>query len=1736
MATITGGAGDDPLSGTAESDRLLGGDGDDTLFAGGGEDTLHGGAGRDRAVLDRSADTAALAAWMPAAPAQTTRVAGAVLAGIEDFTVLAGSGNDGLVGAAGDDSLSGGAGADSLQGGAGADTLVGGDGADWLLGGLGGDVLAGGAGADRFVLLEAGAAAPGSTLAATDRVVDFTPGAGDRLVLRGQAAGTALDAIASGAFAPPGGGPLLPIGFAGALAPAAAPVAGLALPDPTEGAAWLLHWLPTAAPGDGGGWLVLDVDRDGVLGAADVVARFDLPAGATIAAEDFVPGTFALAGTGGADTLIGAAGDDTALGFGGADRLEGAAGNDALDGGAGDDTLLGGADSDTLEGGAGADSLLGGDGIDLLRGGDGGDRLDGGDGADLLRGDAGNDALLGGSGDDTLVGGAGADTFAGGAGADLFVLREDGRPAASGPAEVDAILDFSRAEGDKLRLSSAWGGLADGSGATAGTIAGPDGAARPLLFVGGLPARESIAQGMALPAPRLPGLDARAAFWVPATEGGAPAGGWLVLDADGDGVLGAADLVARVGSAASPVALDASDFVAGTFFANEGGRSRAGTAGNDTLVGGTIGEIFIGSGGSDRIEGGAGSANGIAYAGLAGPVEVRFTGHGTGATTKADGGADTFAAVHAVSGTAGNDTLDASAAGSGLFATSLEGGRGNDRIVGDGGFGAQATYAAGAPFAVLLDLHAGTAADGWGGTDALVNIRRVAVASDAHDTVLGSAHDDLFLSAGGGNKVFDGRGGFDEYRYAGAGNITVALTPPVFDGLAESAYVLKPDGSTDRLQGIEAVSGGSGADSIVGSAAAERLAGGAGRDTLDGGAGLDTVRYDLLSPGTPLPVRGAVVDLAAGTATDPWGDTDTLRRIENAWGSHGADGILGAGGAGNRTWLRGLAGADTLRAAASGTLITADHAADPGGVRADLAAGAVLDGWGDRDTLLLIAHLRGGAFADSVLGSAAANWLDGAAGNDTLDGAAGADTLLGGAGDDAFFVDNALDSIVELAGEGTDTVFAAAAWTLGANIEALAFIGVADIRGVGNALDNRLSGNAGANALLGGDGDDTLDGANGNDSLSGGNGRDFLMGDAGADTLDGDAGDDRLEGGAGDDRILGGVGDDWLRGDADADSLDGGAGADALAGGDGVDTLDGGTESDTLAGEGGSDLLRGGDGDDTLLGAAGADWLRGDAGADLLDGGAEADTLEGGTEGDTLLGGAGADLLRGGGGGDLLRGGTEADTLDGGDGADTLLGDGGRESMDGGAGADLLDGGADTDTLDGGTDADTLVGGEGADLLRGGAGADLLDGGGEADALEGGAESDTLLGGAGADLLRGDAGADALDGGIDADTLEGGTEADTLLGGDGGDLLHGEAGADLLRGGAGADTLDGAGEPDLLLGEDGADLLLGGDGADTGLGGPDADTLDGGDGADLLLGGAGADLLRGGAGGDTLDGGAGDDTLDGGGGVDRLHGGAGDDLFLIDAEGAFAFEAAGGGNDTVRASVGHRLNPDIEALVLAGAADLDGEGNASANAIAGNAGSNRLSGGAGDDTLDGGPGGADTLHGGEGDDVFHVRGADDVVVEWAGQGRDTVVADIGPAGHHALAPHVEGLVLAGATARGTGNDLANRIEGNGFGNTIQAGAGGDTLLGGGGDDLLHGGAGADLFVFDPGMGSDRIADFEPGADRLLLRGLGVSGFAQFLAAAADGAGGASIDFGGGQRLLLEGVSEARLGAADLLFG
>jgi Ca2+-binding RTX toxin-like protein len=169
--------------------------------------------------------------------------------------------------------------------------------------------------------------------------------------------------------------------------------------------------------------------------------------------------------------------------------------------------------------------------------------------------------------------------------------------------------------------------------------------------------------------------------------------------------------------------------------------------------------------------------------------------------------------------------------------------------------------------------------------------------------------------------------------------------------------------------------------------------------------------------------------------------------------------------------------------------------------------------------------------------------LQGGAGSDTLTGGAGKNTLIGGIGDDTYIIKDADDQIVELAGEGMDTVWASFDYVLGSNLEVLRLSGNARV-GTGNELDNRI---------IGTDFNDRLSGLAGNDKLQGGAGHDTLLGGSGDDELQGNEGDDVLVGDAGADRLIGGAGADRLEGGEGNDTLEGGLGADMLVGGLGAD-------------------------------------------------------------------------------------------------------------------------------------------------------------------------------------------------------------------------------------------------------------------------------------------------------------------------------------------------------------------------------------------------------------------------------------------------------------------------------------------------------------------------------------------------------------------------------------------------------
>ena len=204
-------------------------------------------------------------------------------------------------------------------------------------------------------------------------------------------------------------------------------------------------------------------------------------------------------------------------------------------------------------------------------------------------------------------------------------------------------------------------------------------------------------------------------------------------------------------------------------------------------------------------------------------------------------------------------------------------------------------------------------------------------------------------------------------------------------------------------------------------------------------------------------------------------------------------------------------------------------------------------------------------------------------------------------------------------------------------------------------------------------------------------------------------------------------------------------------------------------------------------------------------------------------------------------------------------------------------------------------------------------------------------------------------------------------------------------------------------------------------------------------------------------------------------------------------------------------------------------GNDVINELSGSGGRDLLDGRGGDDVLDGGVG-ADTMRGGTGDDRYRVDDAGDLVVELTGQGNDTIVAAI--TGAYTLPDQVEALVLEAGTT-GIGNALRNLMTGHAGANRLEGRGGDDVLEGRGGNDTLLGGTGADTFVLRRGDGMDRIEDFTPGTDLLVLVGFQGSA-SSLIASAATLSAGLWIDLGSGDGLLLAGLAAGRLAASDLV--
>ncbi|MBW8880304.1 MAG: hypothetical protein JF615_02445, partial [Asticcacaulis sp.] len=177
---------------------------------------------------------------------------------------------------------------------------------------------------------------------------------------------------------------------------------------------------------------------------------------------------------------------------------------------------------------------------------------------------------------------------------------------------------------------------------------------------------------------------------------------------------------------------------------------------------------------------------------------------------------------------------------------------------------------------------------------------------------------------------------------------------------------------------------------------------------------------------------------------------------------------------------------------------------------------------------------------------------------------------------------------------------------------------------------------------------------------------------------------------------------------------------------------------------------------------------------------------------------------------------------------------------------------------------------------------------------------------------------------------------------------------------------------------------------------------------------------------------------------------------------SFTFAARSTGGVTRGSAVNDAVTGSASADTVLGLT-----GNDSLNGLAGN---DSLFGGSGADKLDGGLG-IDSLYGGKGNDTYIVDNASDWVVEFAGEGTDTVAASIS----YTLASNVERLVLTGGSSLvGYGNATTNTLIGNSGANALYGYDGNDTLDGGTGNDTLDGGVGNDTYYVD--AGSDVVTD------------------------------------------------------------
>lgn len=521
------------------------------------------------------------------------------------------------------------------------------------------------------------------------------------------------------------------------------------------------------------------------------------------------------------------------------------------------------------------------------------------------------------------------------------------------------------------------------------------------------------------------------------------------------------------------------------------------------------------------------------------------------------------------------------------------------------------------------------------------------------DFFAGTDGNDVLTASAGGDWLF-GRKGDDTYVINDQTAFIIERPGEGADEiLTNNSFGFLPNNVENlTLTGTGATSGGGnngdnfilgngGSNFLNGRGGNDILVGGAGVDQLVGGTGDDTYVFDGEDDIFENPGEGTDLVLSGLNFTLP-GNVEnlTLSGTANIDGTGNTENNVITGNIGNNI-LDGLTGTDTLIGRAGDDLYLIDGIEDTiielTGEGADLVYIPNSYTLPDNIEYLVLAGTgnftgTGNGLDNRIFGNDANNVLTGFGGNDFLNGGENADAMIGGMGDDAYVVDNSGDIVVELSGEGTDTVFTSITYVLSDNFENLTLIGSDAINGTGNALNNIIMGNNFDNVLSGSFGNDTIMGAGGIDTMLGGPGDDIYSVE--------DIGDQVVE--------YPDVGTDQVNAFIDYTLP---ANVENLSLRSNAITGNGNSLGNLIYGNGGDNVLFGGDGDDSIFGDAlffiigGVELIdfSSVSGDDFIDGGNGADNLYGGRGDDLMRGGAGADVFYHGPGRDAMNGGTGAD-------------------------------------------------------------------------------------------------------------------------------------------------------------------------------------------------------------------------------------------------------------------------------------------------------------------------------------------------------------------------------------------------------------------------------------------------------------------------------------------------------------